>query len=141
MYLELVARPVCSHFCHFPMDAMAARRRLSYLVQARIHVAKPAQIVENIDDLFRKYAELKKMCSKAITANNLSSPIRVKNFNRIIQKTCYESFTTYTEHIQVITTLEFFERSIFQTFWKVHCCAKFLFIELETSNFGYLLIF
>ena len=33
------------------------------------------------------------------------------------------------------------ERSIFQTFWKLHCCAKFLFIELETSNFGYLLIF
>ena len=25
--------------------------------------------------------------------------------------------------------------------WKVHCCAKFLFFELETSNFGYLLIF
>ena len=28
-----------------------------------------------------------------------------------------------------------------QTLWKVHCCAKFLFLELETSNFGYLLIF
>ena len=33
------------------------------------------------------------------------------------------------------------KRSIFQTFWKLHCCAKFLFFELETSNFGYLLIF
>ena len=33
------------------------------------------------------------------------------------------------------------ERSIFQTFWKPHYCAKCLFIELETSNFGYLLIF
>ena len=33
------------------------------------------------------------------------------------------------------------KRSIFQTFWKLHCCAKFLFIELETSNIGYLLIF
>ena len=29
-----------------------------------------------------------------------------------------------------------FERAIFQTFWKLHCCAKFLFFELETSNFG-----
>ena len=28
------------------------------------------------------------------------------------------------------------ERSIFQTFWRLHCCAKFLFFELETSNFG-----
>ena len=37
--------------------------------------------------------------------------------------------------------MHFFERSIFQTFWKPHCCAKFLFIEFETSNFGYLLIF
>ena len=34
-----------------------------------------------------------------------------------------------------------FERSIFQTFWKDDCCAKFLFFELEMSNFGSLLIF
>ena len=33
------------------------------------------------------------------------------------------------------------QRSIFQTFWKVHCWSKSLFFELETSNFGYLLIF
>jgi hypothetical protein len=44
------------------------------------------------------------------------------------------------------TDLEFLkkldlERSIFQTFWKDDCCAKLLFFELETSNFGYLLIF
>ena len=32
------------------------------------------------------------------------------------------------------------QRSIFQTFWRLHSCAKFLFFELETSNFGYLLI-
>ena len=32
-------------------------------------------------------------------------------------------------------------RAIFQNFWKVHCCAKFLSFELETSNFVYLLIF
>ena len=34
-----------------------------------------------------------------------------------------------------------FKRSIFQTFWRLHCCANFLFFELDTSNFGYLLIF
>ena len=28
------------------------------------------------------------------------------------------------------------ERSIFQTFWKIHSCTKFLSFELETSNFG-----
>ena len=33
------------------------------------------------------------------------------------------------------------ERSIFQTFWKDDCVTKSLFFELETSNFGYLLIF
>ena len=32
--------------------------------------------------------------------------------------------------------ISYLERSIFQKFWKPHCCAKFLFIELETSNFG-----
>ena len=41
----------------------------------------------------------------------------------------------------VIPKRSFLKRSIFQTFWKLHCCAKFLFIELETSNIGYLLIF
>jgi hypothetical protein len=33
------------------------------------------------------------------------------------------------------------KRSIFHIFWRLHCCAKFLSFELETSNFGYLLIF
>ena len=33
------------------------------------------------------------------------------------------------------------ERSIFQTFRKLHCVTKSLFFELETLNFGYLLIF
>ena len=33
------------------------------------------------------------------------------------------------------------QRSIFQTFRKLHCCAKSLFFELETSNCGYLFIF
>ena len=40
------------------------------------------------------------------------------------------------------TTIAFLiERAIFQTFWKDEGCAKFLFFELKTSNFGYLLIF
>ena len=30
---------------------------------------------------------------------------------------------------------------IFQTFWKPDFCTPFLFLELETSNIGYLLIF
>ena len=34
-----------------------------------------------------------------------------------------------------------FKRSIFQTFWKLHCVTKSLLFKLETSNFGYLLIF
>ena len=33
------------------------------------------------------------------------------------------------------------KRAIFQTFWWLRCCPDFLFIELDTSNFGYLLIF
>ena len=34
-----------------------------------------------------------------------------------------------------------FKRAIFQTFWKPDCCTKSLFLDLETLNFGYLLIF
>ena len=33
------------------------------------------------------------------------------------------------------------KRSIVQTFSKPDCCPNFLFLELETSNFAYLLIF
>ena len=35
----------------------------------------------------------------------------------------------------------FVQGSIFQTFWKVHCCTKSMFFELEISNCGCLLIF
>ena len=28
------------------------------------------------------------------------------------------------------------KRSIFQTFWKLHCCPNFLFFELETLDWG-----
>ena len=31
------------------------------------------------------------------------------------------------------------KRRIFRTFWKIHSCPGFLFFELETLNFGYLL--
>ena len=41
-------------------------------------------------------------------------------------------------HILLLKTL--FEMSIFQIFWKVHFCDKFLSIRLATWNFGYLLI-
>ena len=46
-------------------------------------------------------------------------------------------------YIKVLANMQkfFFKRSIFQIFWRVHCCAKFLSFELEISNFGYLLIF
>ena len=33
------------------------------------------------------------------------------------------------------------ERAIFQTFWKLHCVTKSLFIELETPNFGSSFVF
>ena len=33
------------------------------------------------------------------------------------------------------------KRSIFQVFWKHDSCPNFLFFELETSNFGYYIIF
>ena len=35
----------------------------------------------------------------------------------------------------------FSQRSIFQTFWKANSCIDSLFLELESSNFGELLIF
>ena len=50
-------------------------------------------------------------------------------------------FTTCNSYCNLITiygsVLQIqFERAIFQTFWRIHSCAKFLSFELETSNFG-----
>ena len=40
----------------------------------------------------------------------------------------------------MVNQKDFRKRSIFLTFWKLHCVTKSLFFELETSNFGCLLI-
>ena len=32
------------------------------------------------------------------------------------------------------------KRSIFKIFWKTHCCIKLLFIKLDNSSFGHLLV-
>ena len=40
-----------------------------------------------------------------------------------------------------LTLQQKIKRSIFQTFWRTDSCSDFLFLELETSNFGCLLIF
>ena len=32
------------------------------------------------------------------------------------------------------------KRSLFKIFWKTHCCIKLLFIKLDNSSFGYLLV-
>ena len=40
-----------------------------------------------------------------------------------------------------LTLQQKIKRSIFQTFWRTDSCSDFLFLELETSNFNYLLIF
>ena len=37
--------------------------------------------------------------------------------------------------------LTFCKRAIFQIFWRLHCCTKFLFFELETLNFGFSYVF
>jgi hypothetical protein len=54
----------------------------------------------------------------------------------------YVFFQKNIENVGTLLFLPgFFERSIFQTFWKDDCGAKFLLFELAMSNFGYLLIF
>jgi len=56
--------------------------------------------------------------------------------------TCFHEFRIYeSTNFFHEFFIVFFKRAIFQTFWKLHCCAKSLFFELETSNCGYLLFF
>ena len=48
---------------------------------------------------------------------------------------------TWSVGYQYVIFCHDWERNIFQTFWKHESCTDFLFLELDTSNFGYLLIF
>ena len=55
-----------------------------------------------------------------------------------------ESSSSYFQNISFLLNRDFshcVKRSIFQIFWRLHCCAKFLSFELETSNFGDLFFF
>ena len=85
--------------------------------------------------------------SPKMRSNNYHTKLLINFWAITLQKV---DFLTRVTFINYTTDLKFessafafvcFERSIFQTFWKLYCCAKFLFIELATSNFGYLLIF
>ena len=72
-------------------------------------------------------------------------------YNFIIKKnsSCQSVFQLYPHKNHNKNRFEFikegeiceFKRSIFQIFWRLHCCVKFLSFELKTSNFGYLLIY
>ena len=39
-----------------------------------------------------------------------------------------------------VTVYRNYERGIFQTFWRPNSCTNSLFLKLQTSNIGYLLI-
>ena len=58
----------------------------------------------------------------------------VNNYRQVIGMVTGENFAFFIYR-------HFVERSIFQTFWKPDFGARFLFIELDTSNFGSLLVF
>ena len=55
--------------------------------------------------------------------------------NLMIQGMLGINFLSF-QHWKWIQGQHTIKRSIFQTFWKKHSCAKFLSFELETSNFG-----
>ena len=46
----------------------------------------------------------------------------------------WDPLLTWYLHAQYFISLP--KRAIFQTFWRLYCCTKSLFFEIETSNFG-----
>ena len=69
-----------------------------------------------------------------------------RHFYCLISLFSSDDFLNTHEFISFVFCLKGFNndwtrRDIFQTFWKLHCCTKSLFLELETSNFDYLFIF
>ena len=95
--------------------------------------------------IFVQTKECQKICfyfetkKKIITCQNLFYRISLYFFTSCSAQT-YFNHSKSQKHSQELTNRHC-ERSIFQTFWKDGCCAKYLFFELETLNSGYLLIF
>ena len=95
--------------------------------------------------IWHKYFLMKSLSNFTNILSNFSQihlfPVKL---NRILAK--YEIILVKFHHISLCKSNpnKFYhanKRSIFQTFCKPTSCTKFLFIELETSNFGCLLIF
>ena len=70
-------------------------------------------------------------CNSKATRNPPKSDDRMKKIEQPVR----------VAFVQNPPMVKFIKRSIFQIFWRLHRCAKFLSFELETSNFGYMLIF
>ena len=64
-------------------------------------------------------------------------------YRALVSQVGYESFKSRVQHLEEYKqyNVRNIQRNIFQTFWKQDSCPNFLFIRLETSNSGYLLIF
>ena len=92
------------------------------------------QISKN--DILPHEEKSERNCPFFQTTNNTRKSIYANN----MFMTCFHEFRIYeSTNFFHEFFIVFFKRAIFQTFWKLHCCAKSLFFDLETSNYGYLL--
>ena len=100
----------------------------------------------------KKLSHLNKKKYFLVTGTRMvQMPIRQEfSWSRIKNQSCCKNGQTYEYEALRVSIYHincwlfwnpYLKRSIFQTFWKANNCTYSLFLELETSNFGYLLIF
>ena len=80
------------------------------------------------------------LCDNLVNKKEKSNDNQLSPFGLIETVMCQTHWKWPVNQL-VLTGQNICERSIFQTFWKANSCTDSLFLELETSNFGYLLIF
>ena len=84
------------------------------------------------DDLHHPFA----VTDRAIPNPFANGGVAAEKLNPVIFMKIIKNFMKIIKNFMKII-----KRSIFQTFWKTYSCPDFLFLELETSNLGYLPIF
>ena len=63
-------------------------------------------------------------------------------YRALVSQVGYGSFKWWVQHLEAYNqyNVRNIQRNIFQTFWKQDSCPDFLFIQLETLNFGVLMV-
>ena len=167
MFVALYGKKLCRSNVHGPVQNLMVHKKVlelhefhynsmflkrSFLNAANVKNSCGTNISMYIHNFSFQSSKFLLCATETVLQSDIFSSLKLSNFagrKIILESTRYDagSMALYNAVLYPLYLVYFisaileFERAIFQTFWRLHCCPDFLFIELDTSNFSYLLIF